>query len=92
MLFQKKQSLDEYTESEFLNLMSEFFDNKHNLSGEQFGKHIRELTNYFEKITQHPYGNGVIFNPKDGQEDSPEGIVAEVKRWRTSQGLPCFKS
>ncbi|GEK12474.1 bacteriocin immunity protein [Aliivibrio fischeri] len=90
-LFEIKKSLNDYTEDEFKELMQEFFDNKHNLSGDGFAIHIQELSDYFIRLTEHPYGNGVIFNPKEEQDDSPEGIVLEVKKWRESQGLPCFK-
>ncbi|MBF7958754.1 bacteriocin immunity protein [Rahnella victoriana] len=41
--------------------------------------------------TEHPYRNGLIYHPKDGQDDSPEGIVKEVKEWRAAIGKPGFK-
>ncbi|EME5117753.1 bacteriocin immunity protein, partial [Salmonella enterica] len=40
-----------------------------------------KLVDEFERLTEHPYKNGLIYYPLDGQEDSPEGIVAEVKKW-----------
>ncbi|WP_249356960.1 bacteriocin immunity protein [Citrobacter sp. wls827] len=39
----------------------------------------------------HPEGNGLIFYPPDDREDSPQGVIDEIKRWRKSQGLPLFK-
>ncbi|MDN8556804.1 bacteriocin immunity protein [Citrobacter werkmanii] len=39
----------------------------------------------------HPEGNGLIFYPPDDREDSPQGVIDEIKRWRKSQGHPSFK-
>lgn len=45
----------------------------------------------FEAITHHPKGSDVIFYPDPGNDGTPEGILEEVKRWRSEQGLPGFK-
>ncbi|ECA8973255.1 TPA: bacteriocin immunity protein [Salmonella enterica] len=87
-----KNRLDDYTEDEFEEFLNEFFENLHGLKGIEYGKHISNLQKHFVNITQHPEGNGMIFNPPAGREDSPKGIIEELKRWRASQGLSCFKS
>jgi hypothetical protein len=46
---------------------------------------------HFEAITEHPGRSDVIFYPKEGQEDSPEGILKEVKEWRALNNKPGFK-
>ena len=33
----------------------------------------------------HPEGNGLIFYPPDDREDSPQGVIDEIKRWRKSR-------
>ncbi|WP_197473372.1 bacteriocin immunity protein [Erwinia sp. ErVv1] len=32
-----------------------------------------------------------MYYPDDSREDSPEGIVKEVKEWRAANGKPRFK-
>ncbi|EAA9218301.1 bacteriocin immunity protein [Salmonella enterica] len=49
------------------------------------------LVSKFEELVQHPRGNGLIYYPEDGEDDSPEGIVQAIKTWRKSKGLPLFK-
>ncbi|MFS6814570.1 MULTISPECIES: bacteriocin immunity protein [Citrobacter] len=39
----------------------------------------------------HPEGNGLIFYPPDDREDSLQGVIDEIKRWRKFQGRPSFK-
>jgi hypothetical protein len=86
-----KPTLEDYTEKEFLEFLNEFFVNTKNLKGDEFEKHIDYLLEHFDKIVTHPEGNGLIYYPPDDREDSPEGILHEIKRWRKSQGLPLFK-
>ncbi|WP_342230203.1 bacteriocin immunity protein, partial [Yersinia enterocolitica] len=45
----------------------------------------------FEELTEHPDGSDLIYYPNDDREDSPEGILAEIKRWRAEKGKPGFK-
>ncbi|TPW37275.1 bacteriocin immunity protein, partial [Mixta tenebrionis] len=45
----------------------------------------------FERLTEHPDGSDLIFYPRDDREDSPEGVVKEVKEWRANNGKPGFK-
>ncbi|EAA7344738.1 bacteriocin immunity protein, partial [Salmonella enterica subsp. enterica serovar 1,4,[5],12:i:-] len=45
----------------------------------------------FERLTEHPDGSDVIFYPPDEREDSPEGVVKEIKEWRAKNGKPGFK-
>lgn len=46
----------------------------------------------FEKLSEHPDGSDLIYYPQDDQDDSPEGIVKEVKEWRAKNGKSGFKS
>lgn len=46
----------------------------------------------FIRLTEHPDGSDLIFYPPDDREDSPEGIVEEVKEWRAANGKPGFKA
>lgn len=91
MLIDNKKTISDYTESEFIELLSNFFDNKEELNSKEFGKFIDDLQRHIVKITEHPLGNGLIFNTPDEIECSPLGIFEEIKRWRISHGLGLFK-
>ncbi|WP_410737749.1 bacteriocin immunity protein, partial [Citrobacter koseri] len=70
-----KQRLEDYTESEFIEFLNEFFENPGNLKGREFESHSNRLVKHFDKIVDHPEGNGLIFYPPDDREDSPQGII-----------------
>ncbi|MCE0826598.1 bacteriocin immunity protein [Buttiauxella sp. A2-C2_NF] len=82
---------EQYTESEFIQFVSAFFENPNGLKGKELSEYIDRLQKHFVKVTMHPNGNGLIFNTPDEIECSPHGITGEVVRWRKSQGLPLFK-
>jgi hypothetical protein len=46
----------------------------------------------FERLGEHPDGSDLIYYPKPDADDSPEGIVKEVKTWRAANGKAGFKS
>ncbi|WP_241973740.1 bacteriocin immunity protein [Enterobacter hormaechei] len=46
----------------------------------------------FERLAEHPSGADHIFYPENGKDDSPEGVVQEVKEWHQPHGKPCFMS
>ncbi len=81
------KNLSHYTESEFLDFVNKIFFVESTTEKEDI-KNILE----FKRLTEHPAGSDLIFYPKEGQEDSPEGIVKEVKEWRQANGKPGFKS
>jgi len=83
----EKNIISDYTESEFLSfvrgicLVSEY---------KTEADHTRAVL-MFEELSEHPDGSDLLYYPKDGQDDSPEGIVKEVKEWRAKNGKPGFK-
>ncbi|EDT7188750.1 bacteriocin immunity protein [Salmonella enterica subsp. enterica] len=83
----EKKTISDYTEAEFL----EFVRKICRAEGETEADDDK-LVDEFERLTEYPYKNGLIYYPLDGQEDSPEGIVAEVKKWRAENGKPGFKN
>ena len=91
MLIDNGKKISDYTESEFIALLSNFFENKHGLNARDFGKIIDDLQLHVVKVTQHPLGNGLIFNTPNDIECSPLGIFKEIKKWRASHGLELFK-
>ena len=83
---QIKNSLDEYTETEFLNLLIE---TESGCPPEVIDK----LVYFFKYNIKHPDGSDLLMYPtRCGIEDSSEAVISELKRWYAEQGLPCFKS
>ncbi|MHC8339549.1 bacteriocin immunity protein [Pseudomonas sp. HLT2-19-2] len=87
-----KNRLEDYTEAEFLLFIREFFEHSNELEGEALNEYTDRLLDHFEEVTEHPGRSDVIFYPKEGQEDSPEGVLKEVKEWRALNNKPGFKS
>lgn len=81
-----KTKFNEYSDSEFVALLRRIVDH----SGSESG--VDQLVFHFEKVSEHPDGSDLIFYPKDGADDSPEGITRTVKEWRAANGLPGFRS
>ncbi len=80
-----KDSLLDYTESEFLELIQ----NAH--SGTALDQEVEDLVGFLDTTT-YPDGSALLTHPRMiGIEDTPEAIILELKRWYDEQGLPCFK-
>ncbi|MEF1286123.1 bacteriocin immunity protein [Vibrio sp. M250220] len=84
-MIELKESITDYTEPEFLELINSISNNS--LSEPEEDK----LILHFSKIVKHPDGTDLLFYPKDNQDDSPKGIIKEISRWYNEQGWPCFK-
>ena len=81
-----KHSISDYNEAEFLELVKKIC-RAEGATEEDDNKLVRE----FERLTEHPDGSDLIYYPRDDREDSPEGIVKEIKEWRAANGKPGFK-
>ncbi|UTZ25245.1 bacteriocin immunity protein [Vibrio campbellii] len=84
-MLKRKNTLNAYTEADFINLLNEIIESKGS------DDYQDKLLEHFILITEHPAGSDLIYYPENPGEDTPEGIVKIVKDWRVSQGLPCFK-
>ena len=82
----EKKTISDYTESEFL----EFVRKICRAEGETEADDDK-LVDEFRRLAEHPDGSDLIYYPRDDREDSPEGIVKEVKEWRAKNGKPGFK-
>lgn len=83
----EKKTIADYTEAEFLDFVRKICqvsDYKTEI------EHTNAVLK-FEALCEHPDGSDLIYYPKEGQDDSPEGIVKEVKEWRAKNGKPGFK-
>ena len=84
---QFKQKLEEYTEAEYLGLIERLFQG--GFSSEE------ERDSFVENIartSEHPNGNGVLYYPEQGVEDSPAGVLNAIKAWRAANNKPGFKA
>ncbi|CZF85366.1 bacteriocin immunity protein [Grimontia marina] len=81
-----KQTITEYTEDEFLDLLIKIC--KADAPSEN---ELDALVDHFEEITEHPDGSDLIYYPEVEENGTPENIVRIVKEWRASEGLPGFK-
>jgi len=79
----EKKKLTDYTENEFLDFVSKLFDVDNTTEAEDI-KNILA----FKRLTEHPDGSNLIYYPS---EDSPEGVVQEVKEWLQANGKQGFK-
>ncbi|ERH69142.1 bacteriocin immunity protein [Serratia marcescens] len=82
----EKKTISDYTEAEFLNFVKKIFDVQ-NTTEEEDIRNILE----FKRLCEHPSGSDLIYYPDENREDSPEGVVKEVKEWRFKSGKPGFK-
>lgn len=84
----EKKAISDYTETEFLEFVRKIcLASGYKTEGEHTNAALK-----FETLSEHPDGSDLIYYPKEGQDDSPEGIVKEVKKWRAAKGLPGFKA
>ena len=81
-----KETISEYTEAEFLAFVNDLCD-----FSKRSERATDALVSEFERLTEHPDGSDIIFYPPDDREDTPVGIVNEVKRWRAENGKSGFK-
>lgn len=80
------KQISDYTEEEFLDFVRKLFDVGNTTEAEDI-QNILE----FKRLTEHPDGSDLIYYPREDREDSPEGVVQEVKEWRQANGKPDFK-
>ncbi|MFZ1872903.1 MAG: bacteriocin immunity protein [Chania sp.] len=82
-----KKTISEYTEKEFLE-----FARKVCSADYPTEKEADSAVCEFIRLAEHPDGTDIIFYPPPDQEDSPEGLVKQIKEWRAKNGKPGFKS
>ncbi len=85
-MMDNKKIISDFTEAEFLAFVKKIF-NPNTTTEDEDVQNVLE----FERLTEHPDGSDVIFYPPKDREDSPEGVVKEVKEWRAKNGKPGFK-
>ncbi|PJG62011.1 bacteriocin immunity protein [Yersinia kristensenii] len=81
-----KGKYEDYTEAEFLELIRDICE----VNTDSESLHS-SWVKHFTKVIEHPNGADLIYYPEDGADDSPEGILKLVKKWRAENGKPGFK-
>lgn len=83
---QLKNQFSDYTESEFLDLLTDIVESN---GSEEYQDQLLE---HFIQITEHPLGSDLIYYPENPAEATPDRILETVEEWRSRNGLPGFKS
>lgn len=81
-----EKTISDYTEKEFLEFISTIFDPSKRTEEQGVA-----LVTEFRRLTEHPGGSDLIYYPSDNREDSPEGVLKEIKEWRAAKGKLGFK-
>ena len=82
-----KPSYDDYTESEFIDLLKEIY----RANAEEPDGILDPLLEHFSKITEHPSGTDLIYWPENDAQGELEAVLNIVKTWRAANGKPGFK-
>lgn len=82
-----KQTMADYTELEFLELINSIINVENFKNEEQRNKLILK----FRKLCVHPAKADLIFWPEAEGLDSPENIVRIIKDWCAANGKPGFR-
>ncbi|EFQ5903939.1 bacteriocin immunity protein [Salmonella enterica] len=82
-----KNSISDYTEAEFIELMKEI--DKENIA--ETDDKLDLLLNHFEQVTEHPDGTDLIYYAASDAESTPEAITKKIKEWRSANGKSGFK-
>lgn len=81
------KKIEEYTEAEFLLLVTKICDSVFSSEEEQINAVLE-----FEALTEHPDGSDLIYYAPSNAEAAPEVIIKKVKEWRAENGKPGFRS
>ncbi|KPQ26551.1 MAG: Colicin immunity protein / pyocin immunity protein [Marinobacter excellens HL-55] len=80
-----KKLLSDYSEEEFMAALNWFWNEDVSEDEEN------EFVDRFNELVEHPAKSDLIFFPETNREDSPLGVVNEIKRWYREQGKICFR-
>ncbi|WP_434155590.1 bacteriocin immunity protein [Pseudomonas sp. JZ134] len=81
----RKETLSDYTEAEFLQLLHDIHEV--NVCSEE--EHSA-LVRHFEIISEHPDGADLIYYPASGH-GSPDEVLEQIKQWRVETKLAGFR-
>lgn len=76
---------EDYTEAEF----AEFINKIRKVDFPTEAGHSEAVYN-FGQLTEHPEKRDLIYRPKPGADNSTQGIIETLKKWRAENGKPGF--
>ncbi|QAY89814.1 bacteriocin immunity protein [Pseudomonas sp. ACM7] len=82
-----RSTLEEYTEDKYLDLVECLFEGNYSSEAEHDA-----IVENIVLTSEHPDGTGVLYDPREGVEDSPIGVINAIKQWRSANGKPNFKT
>ena len=89
-----KENISDYTESEFTEIVSEFYPeqvSKKSLSNTELENYLDELLDKIIYLVGSVTVSDFIYYPNTPEEDNPESVIKEIKKLRKNQGLALFK-
>lgn len=81
-----EKNLSDYTEKEFY----EFITKIKTADFLSESAHDEAIYN-FSQLTEHPDGWDLIYYPEPNADNSTQGIINAIKKWREANGKPGFK-
>lgn len=81
------KKLEDFTEREF----SDFINKIRKVDFPSERAHS-EAVGEFARLTEHPSGWDLIYHPEQGADNTTQGIIGTIKKWRAVNGKPGFKA
>ena len=90
-----KNKLEDYNKNEFLKTLNEFYSEHRSSSSspksDELEAYLDKLLDMLTVLVGTGEVSDFIYYPDTPENDSPEGALNEVIKWRKSQGLALFK-
>jgi hypothetical protein len=89
-----KDRLEGYTKNEFMKILNEFYSDLRSTpspKGLELEEYLDTILDKIISVVGTVKAGDFIYHPTKPENDSPEGVVEEIIKWRKSQGLSLFK-
>jgi len=90
-----KNKLEDYTKNEFMKILNEFYSEHRSSSspkGDELEAYLDKLLDMLTVLVGTGEVSGFIYYPDTPENDSPEGALNDIIKWRKYQGLPLFNN
>lgn len=89
-----KDNLSEFTVEEFIIYLNEFYSDLRSTpspKGLELEEYLDTILDKIISVVGTVKAGDFIYHPTKPENDSPEGVVEEIIKWRKSHGLSLFK-
>lgn len=89
-----KDNLSEFTVEEFIIYLNEFYSDLRSTpspKGLELEEYLDAILDKIISVVGTVKAGDFIYHPSKPENDSPEGVIEEIIKWRKSQGLSLFK-